>query len=382
MIADINWFFEQRYPVFGHYFSVAGFIAFGCCFLAGLAVSRILQSDRVRRFLTRFGLEEHLAAFVTTILGFGVFLAFTMAGLNAAGLPIPWEAPIPGLSISFSHLLRLVVSIAVVFWVSSSGKKFFLDRFLVRSGMDKALQYTVGQVFGYVVLVAGILIALQNAGMDLSTLTVFAGAVGVGLGFGLQNIASNFISGLVILAERPIKIGDRVEVDTVAGIVRAIRIRSTTVMTNDNIAIIVPNSRFIEQKVVNWNHEDPRVRFRIPVGVAQTSDVEKVKEILLSIARNHPMALAEPAPTVFFASFGDFTFNFELVVWSLEMSTRPRVFTSDLNFAIQRAFREEGIELPFPQRDVHIRSGWGGDASPGAKPVLPKPDEPAASLGA
>ncbi len=365
-VINLNWFFEQRYPVFGRQVSAAGIAAFACCFVVGLALSRILQSDRVRRFLRRFGLEEHFIAFVTTIVGLGLFLAFTMAGLNAAGLPIPWEEPIPGLSISISRVLRLVVCIALVFWLSSFGKKFFLERFLTRSGMDKALQYTIGQVLGYVVLVAGILVSLQNAGMDLSTLTVFAGAVGVGLGFGLQNIASNFISGLVILAERPIKIGDRVEVDTVAGIVRGIRMRSTTVMTNDNIAIIVPNSRFIEQKVVNWNHEDPKVRFRVPVGVAYSSDVEKVRTILLGIARDHPHALAEPPPTVFFSSFGDSAYNFELVVWSAEMSTRPRVFTSDLNFAIEREFRKAGIEIPFPQRDVNIRSGWGGAAPPAA----------------
>ncbi len=351
----MDWFFDQKYPVFGRFLSIAGFIAFGCCVVAGLAVSRFLQSDAVRGFLKRFGLEEHFVAFVTAMLGLGVFLAFTMAGLNGAGLPIPWEAPIPGVGVSFSGLLRLVVLVAVIFWLSSRGKKFLVERFLARSGMDKALQYTVGQIFGYVVLVTGILIALENAGMNLSTLTVFAGAVGVGLGFGLQNIASNFISGLVILAERPIKIGDRVEVDGVAGRVRNIRIRSTTVMTNDNIAIIVPNSRFIEQKVVNWSHEDARVRFRIPVGVAQTSDVEKVKEILLGVARAHPEALKEPAPGVFFESFGDFTYNFELVVWSEEMSYRPRAFKSEMNFAIERAFREAKIELPYPQRDLHIR---------------------------
>ena len=321
---------------------------------------RLLQSDRARRLLKRLGLEEHLAAFFTTLLGLGVFLSFTMAGLNAAGLPIPWDAAIPGVGISFVQLLRLVILVMVVFWFSSSGKRFLVERFLARSGMDKSLQYTVGQIFGYVVLVAGILIALENAGMNLSTLTVFAGAVGVGLGFGLQNIASNFISGLVILTERPIKIGDRVEVEGTAGRVRAIRIRSTTIMTNDNIAMIVPNSQFIEKKVVNWSHEDPKVRFRIPVGVAQTSDVEKVREILLNIAREHPKALAEPPPNVFFESFGDFTYNFELVVWSEEMSYRPRVFTSELNFAIERAFREAKIELPYPQRDLHIRSGWGG----------------------
>src|SRR5207249_11564661 len=124
--------------------------------------------------------------------------------------------------------------------------------FLVRSGLDRALQHAIAQVVGYAVLVIGIVIVLDNAGIHLGALTVFAGAVGVGVGFGLQNIASNFISGLVILAERPIKIGDSDEVDKVAGTVREIRARSTTVVTNDNIAIIVPNSQFIEKPITNW----------------------------------------------------------------------------------------------------------------------------------
>ncbi len=354
MTTDL--FLEERYAVFGHHLSLAGLIAFFCFFSGGLILSRLFQTDRVRGLLKRLHLEEGFVAFVTTLLSLAVFFGFVSAGLNAAGLPIPWNEPLPGISLSISHLLRLLLLIAIVFWLSSSGKTFLKDRFLARSGIDGALQYTISQFFGYVVLVAGILVALQNAGMDLSTLTVFAGAVGVGLGFGLQNVTSNFISGLVLLAERPIKLGDRVEVDGVGGQVRSIRMRSTTIMTNDNIAIIVPNSYFIEKKIVNWSHGDPSVRFRIPVGVAQDSDVAKVRDLLLSVAKAHPAALATPEPQVFFDGFGDSTFNFELVVWSAEMSYRPRRFKSDLNFAIARVLSEAGIEMPFPQRDVHIRA--------------------------
>ena len=147
----------------------------------------------------------------------------------------------------------------------------------------------------------------------------------VGVGFGLQNVTSNFISGLVVLAERPIKIGDRVELDKVAGQITAIHARSTTVLTNDNIAIVVPNSHFIEKAVTNWTHGDPKVRFRIPIGVAYGSEVEKVRELLLSIAREHPAALKEPEPVVFFDGFGDKSLNFELGVWSAEMSSRRGV---------------------------------------------------------
>jgi small-conductance mechanosensitive channel len=130
----------------------------------------------------------------------------------------------------------------------------------------------------------------------------------------------------------------------------------TTVLTNDNIAIIVPNSRFIEKAVTNWTHGDLKVGFRIPVGVAYGSEVEKVRELLLSIARERLAALKEPEPVVFFEGFGDNSLNFELGVWSAEMSSRPRRFRSDLNFAIERKLRDAGIEIPFPQRDVYIRS--------------------------
>ena len=157
-----------------------------------------------------------------------------------------------------------------------------------------------------------------------------------------------------MLAERPIKIGDRVEVGTVTGQVKDIRARSTTILTNDNITIIVPNSDFIEKPAINWSHGDPRVRFRIRVGISIDSDVPKARKILTEIARAHPAALKDPEPSVVFDKFSDSTFELELVVWSLEMSYRPRAFRSDLNFEIERRFREEGIGWPRSRRDVRL----------------------------
>jgi potassium efflux system protein len=138
------------------------------------------------------------------------------------------------------------------------------------------------------------------------------------------------------------------------------------VLTNDNIAMIVPNAKFIEDTITNWSHGEPKVRFRIPVGVAYGSDVEKVRALLLEVAREHPQALSDPAPLIFFSGFGESSLNFELGVWSEEMSYRPRRFRSDLNFAIERKLREAGIEIPFPQRDVHIRTAplRASDVSP------------------
>ena len=179
---------------------------------------------------------------------------------------------------------------------------------------------------------------------------------GVGVGFGLQNIASNFISGLVILAERPITIGDRVEVAGVVGQVQQIRARSTVIVTNDNITMIVPNTKFIDSPVTNWTYGDPRVRFRIPIGVAYGSDVNRVRDALIAAGRSNSHVLDDPAPSVFLKQFGESSIDFELVVWSREMSYRPRRFKSDLNFLIEKHLRSAGIEIPRPQRDLHIRS--------------------------
>src|SRR5213079_1209993 len=219
------------------------------------------------------------------------------------------------------------------------------------------LQYAIEQIVSNIVLIIGIFIVLDNAGIHLGALTVFAGAVGVGVGFGLQNIASNFISGLVILAERPITVGDRVEVAGIAGQVQHIRARSTVIVTNDNITMIVPNTKFIDSPVTNWTYGDPRVRFRVPVGVAYGSDVNKVREALLAAAREHPATLSDPQPNAYLEKFGDSTIDFELVVWSEKMSYKPRRFKSELNFLIEKHLREAGIEIPNPQRDLHIRDG-------------------------
>ena len=190
----------------------------------------------------------------------------------------------------------------------------------MNSGLNRSLQYALAQIISNVVLVIGIVVVLTNTGINLGALAVFAGAIGVGIGVGLQGIASNFISGLVILAERPISLGDRVEVGESAGQVQRIGARATVIVTNDNISIIVPNSKFIEEPVTNWTYGDPRVRFRVPVGVAYGSDIDKVREALIAAGREHPKTLAEPPPNVFLSEFGDSSINFELVVWSSEMS--------------------------------------------------------------
>jgi small-conductance mechanosensitive channel len=340
-----------------HYVTFLGLAAFAGLFAAGLIIARMLQSQFVRRFFSRFKIDTNFIAIVTTILSLAALVFFTISAINAAGIPLAWNAPLPAVSLSLLQIFLLIALLILVFWISSRTKRFLFNRFLVHSGLDRALQYAIAQIVSNVVLVVGILIVLENTGIHLGALAVFAGAVGVGVGFGLQNIASNFISGLVILAERPITIGDRVEVAGITGQVQQIRARSTVIRTNDNISMIVPNTKFIDSPVTNWTYGDPRVRFRIPVGVAYGSDIGKVREALLAAGRENPNTLKDPAPSVFLEKFGDNSIDFQLVVWSSEMSARPSRYRSDLNFAIEQKFREAGIELPFPQRDLHIRDG-------------------------
>jgi small-conductance mechanosensitive channel len=343
--------------VFGQDVSFLGLVAFVAWFSVGLFAARAVQSDLIRRLFSRFKIDANLIAILTTILSLAALVFFTVNAVSAAGIPLSWNAPLPGIQLTLVQIFLLVALLIAVFWVSSRTKRFLFNRFLAKSGLDRGLQYAIAQIVSNIVLIVGIFIVLDNAGIHLGALTVFAGAVGVGIGFGLQNIASNFISGLVILAERPIAIGDRIEVAGIAGQVQHIRARSTVILTNDNITMIVPNTKFIDSPVTNWTYGDPRVRFHLPIGVAYGSDVNKVREALVAAAREHPAALTEPKPDAFLEKFGSSTIDFELVVWSAEMSHRPRRFKSDLNFLIEKHLREAGIEIPNPQRDLHIRSG-------------------------
>lgn len=251
--------------------------------------------------------------------------------------------------------VTLVLTVAL-FIVTGVIKHRLIRGLLAKTQLAPSAQHAITTLTGYVIITVGLLAILSAAGIELTTLHVLAGAVGVGVGFGLQNIANNFISGLIILAERPIKVGDRVEVGDVNGEVVGIRARSTTVITNDNIAVIVPNSSFISENVVNWSWGDDTVRFRIPVGVAYGSDTRLVERLLIEVAHKSPNVLDVPEPTVQFREFGDSSLNFDLLIWTSTYTHRKNMLVSELNFAIDAAFRANGVEIPFPQRDLHIKT--------------------------
>jgi len=260
-------------------------------------------------------------------------------------------------TVTIGGILLLVFLFASVIIVERILQRLLIRRFLSKTRFQPSLQYGLSRILGYTLIAIGFYVAFQAVGFDLSSLAIVAASLGVGVGFGLQNIINNFVSGIIILAERPISIGDRIEVAGVAGRVTKIQLRSTTVVTNDNITMIVPNADFISNTVTNWSHGDPKVRIRVPVGVAYGSDLKLLQQLLLEAAGEHPKALRDPSPVVLFNEFGDSSLNFELGVWTQEMTATPIHFTSEMNFIIEQKLRENDIEIPFPQRDLHVRSG-------------------------
>jgi small-conductance mechanosensitive channel len=272
---------------------------------------------------------------------------------NNLGLPLfsIGENPITIWMIIYFSLLLFFL-----FFGTAKIKKWFVYKLLAKTNLDIGVRLAMGTIFRYVLMVIGFTIILQFLGVDLSALTIIASALGVGVGFGLQNITNNFVSGIIILFERPIKVGDRIEVGSVSGDVIKISMRSTTVLTNDNISIIVPNSEFISSTVINWSHTDRNVRFNIPVGVSYKSDPEMVKNILMKVAENNDGVLKSPAPDVLFNEYGDNSINFILRVWTSTYITQPLVLRSQLYYSAFEKFKEHGIEIPFPQRDIHVKN--------------------------
>lgn len=261
-----------------------------------------------------------------------------------------------GAPVTLGAIVQLLVLVVLLFYLSAKLRRWLVEDVLPRTKMEIGTRQATGSIIRYAIIAIGLAVILQTAGIDLTALNVLAGAIGLGLGFGLQNIVNNFISGLIILFERPIKVGDRVVVGEVEGDVVHIGGRSTTVVSNDNISIIVPNARFITENVVNWSHNDRTVRFRIPVTVAYGSDIAKVEQLLLEVAAANPDVLDNPPPGVRLMEFGDSGLGFELRVWSTTLIHRRGLLTSSLNLAIYRAFVEHNIEIPYPRRDVQILS--------------------------
>ncbi len=257
--------------------------------------------------------------------------------------------------ITLMSLVMFVIVIGVFGLVARFLKKVLVAKLLSRLEIEEGTRYNMTRITQYVVMIIGVIVAFQFIGIDLSGLAVIFGLLSVGIGFGLQNVTSNFIAGLILLFERPIKVGDRVTVGNTEGDVMEINIRSTTIRSLSNIAIIVPNSEFVSATVINWSHGDTRIRLEIDVGVSYNSDLDAVLRSLKEVAEENSEVLKTPAPEVLHRGFGDSAWNMQLRAW-INNPKRYHQVRSAINCAIVRKFRQNGIEIPFPQRDLHVRS--------------------------
>lgn len=254
-------------------------------------------------------------------------------------------------------LLILLIALVTSRWL----RRFLESRFATHKRLDAGLQYTILRLTHYLIVALGLLFALKvGFNADLTSLAVVFTALSVGIGFGLQYIAGDIASGFILLFERPVRVGDFITVGidskTVEGKVKTINLRTTTVMTNDRIAVIVPNSKLVSDNLVNWSYPDQRSRISITVGVASDSDTELVTETLMRAAEGVEYVLEEPKPAVQLTGFGSFTLDFRLLVWTDRPRRHPKI-RSDINYRINRLFKEAGIEIPNPQRELILRGG-------------------------
>lgn len=259
--------------------------------------------------------------------------------------------------VEFSSLfiIKLVIAIIVLAWLSKRLKSFLVHKILIRYNEDIGVRQAMGTIARYIFFVLGFLVVVQASGIDLSGLAIVGGALGVGIGFGLQNITNNFVSGVVILLERPVKIGDRIEVGGTTGDVVKISARATTVVTNDGIAVIIPNSELISTRVTNWSFTGKMVRFKVPVPVPYGTDQDLVVKLLLDVAAEDNNVLENPSPTVRLKEFADSALVFELVIWTSKLMHRQGVMKSRINLAVNKKLKENNITVPFPQLDLHLK---------------------------
>lgn len=256
--------------------------------------------------------------------------------------------------LSLMILVYVILALILTHAVVRVWQNLFVDKILAESGIERGLKNSITVIVSYLLWGVGILIALQVIGFSTQSLAVMLGALGIGLGFGLQNIFNNFFSGIILLFERPIQVGDAVEINGIWGEVKKINIRATQVQTYDNASLIIPNSEFVSSQVTNWSFKDMRIRRNITVGVTYGSDIEAVRDTLMEIADHNSYVFKYPKPSVLFTDFGDNSLSFKLRVWT--DVDNCLIAETEIRFEIDRLFREKSIEIAFPQRDLHLRS--------------------------
>jgi small-conductance mechanosensitive channel len=288
-------------------------------------------------------------AFALVIAWIYPTLVDAFAALSSLKLTIGSITVTPG------SVINIILIIYVTLLFSRGLRAFLLQEILPSYGVERGVQLSIARLVHYGILTIGFIILLRVLGFGLNQITILGGALGVGIGFGLQAIVNNFVSGLILLFERPIKVGDMIDVGTQVGEVKELGLRATTVQTFDNAEVVIPNSQLISSNVTNWTLAEKKVRVRVPVGVAYGTDISKVFEILLGCAEANPRVLSSPKPTALFLSFGASSLDFELRVWISDFDHRVEVL-SELNQDIEAEFHLAGIEIPFQQTDLHLRS--------------------------
>lgn len=253
----------------------------------------------------------------------------------------------------------IYISVLIIALLITTGRlqRLIVRQATTRTNLDVGATHGISTIVRFVVIGLGFLVILQSAGVDLSSLTIMAGAIGLGLTVGMQSITTNIMSGFTLFTEKPIKVGDRVEVDGVIGDITKITFRATTILTDDNIEIIVPNTQFITRKVTNWSHSSPNVRLAVPISVSLQADPAQVKRVVEDVAIQNEGVLKEPLPELLFVGFGESSLKFELSIWTSVYTRKPFILKSQLYYEIFERFKAEGIEIPYPQRDIHIRTG-------------------------
>jgi potassium-dependent mechanosensitive channel len=263
--------------------------------------------------------------------------------------------PIAGVDVTIGRVMAAIVLVYLAVLFSWILRTFAKSEVYPRWEMERGVGDSINALVHYFLITVGVFIGLGALGVELQNFAIVAGALGVGIGFGLQNIVNNFVSGLILLFERPVRVGDTVVIGTELGAIKKIGLRSTTVQTFDQAEVIVPNADLVSEKVTNWTLTDPVARLILPVGVAYGTDVHKVLELLREAASSSPEVLPTPEPQTLFMEFGDSALEFELRVWVKELRFRLAVRSAILA-EVDRLFREHDIEIPFPQRDLHLRS--------------------------
>ena len=259
------------------------------------------------------------------------------------------------LRVSLSGLIIATIVVVVSVALSRFVSSLIQRRIATKRHIDPGLRYTISRLVKYLILTLGILLAIkQGFGADLTSIAVVFTALSVGIGFGLQYLAADIAAGFILLFERPVRVGDRITIESDEGDVQSINLRTTVVITNDRIAIIVPNSKLVGQRVINWSYGDPRARVAIPVGVSYNSDIELVTNTLLDAAKGVDYVLDDPAPTAQFLKFGDSALDFRLLVWTSEPRRHVQI-RSDINYRIADLFRERNIKIPFTSQEFVLK---------------------------